>query len=190
MGRGSRRIRRAGPRPNATEILARQMGVPEAQIARGCLAQHDVANRSDADQRHSIRSEETRTVRHLYPHIVDRWLAEGGPGFELPERQAIDHCRGLWLRAATEGRLVANLNGTGGGSGGDGWSQHEALAELGVFQDRLPRHVWDVFVNVVRHDLPAGTAGSNLANNTAQQQAAAKACVGFAASMIAQWRRF
>jgi hypothetical protein len=129
-------------------------------------------------------------LRNLYPNIADRWLAEGGPGFEEPQRRAIEHCRSLWHRAATEGRLVANLDRVRGSSGGDGWTQHEALSELATFKARLPLHSWDVFENVVRWDEPAGAAGSKYSNNPHQAIAHAKASVGFVLSMIAQWRGF
>ncbi len=130
-------------------------------------------------------------LRNLYPNIADRWLAEGGPGFEEPQRRAIDHCRSLWVRAATEGRLTANYGQAITGSGrDDDWTQNEALAQLGVFKDRLPAHAWDVFENVVRWDEPAGAAGSKYSNNPHRAIAHAKASVGFVLSMIAQWRGF
>lgn len=131
-----------------------------------------------------------KVLRNLYPNIADRWLADGGPGFDEPQRRAIDHCRSLWVRAQTEGRLVANLDRISGAGGGDGWSQQEALSELATFKRRLPEHTWSTFENVVRWDEPAGAAGSKYAANSAQQQAHAKAAVGFVASMIALWRGF
>lgn len=187
IGVKSRRIRKAHEDP--TVVLARSIGLPEQQLARG-FAVVSVANHTAADQRHSVRSKEVKTIRILYPDIVDRWLAEGGPGFDETERAAIEHCRGLWHRLGCCGSLVANLDGDRGGSDGAGWSQHEALTELAVFKDRLPHRIWDVFENVVRWGQAAGHAGSEMASNAPQRQAAAKACVGFAASMIATWRRF
>jgi hypothetical protein len=88
--------------------------------------------------------------------------------------------------------LVANLNWIGGSHGGRerGLEQAEALAQLGQYESRIPRTYWTVFENVVRHDMAAGAAGSHLAKNSAQQQAHAKNCVGFVASLIAQWRGF
>lgn len=130
-------------------------------------------------------------LRNLYPNIADRWLAESGPGFEEPQRRALEHCRSLWVRAGTEGRLTANYGATIMGSGrDDDWTQNEALAQLGVFKDRLPQHTWDCFENVVRWEEPAGVAGSRFASNTPQAIAHAKASVGFVLSMIAQWRGF
>jgi hypothetical protein len=133
-----------------------------------------------------------RVIRNLYPTVVDRWLADGGTGFEEPQRRAIDHCRALWHRIGGSGTLVANLNWIGGGSGGRerGLEQAEALAQLAQYESRIPRAYWLVFENVVRNDMAAGAAGSHLANNSAQQQAHAKNCVGFVASLVAQWRGF
>ena len=143
------------------------------------------------------RQKTYRVIRNLHPTVVDRWLAEGGPGFDEPQRRAIDHCRALWRRIGGSGTLVANLDRIGGGAsthGGRGrergLEQAEALAQLGQYESRIPRPYWLVFENVVRNDMAAGAAGSHLAKNSAQAQAQAKNCVGFVASLIAQWRGF
>jgi len=141
------------------------------------------------------RQKTYRVIRNLHPTVVDRWLAEGGAGFEEAQRRAIDHCRSLWHRVGGSGTLVANLGWIGSGSstrGGRerGLEQAEALAQLAQYESRIPRAYWLVFENVVRHDMAAGAAGSHLARNSAQAQAHAKNCVGFVASLIAQWRGF
>ncbi len=119
---------------------------------------------------------------------VDKWLFEGGPGFEEPQARAIEHCRSLW-RILGGARLVANYKGVAGGQG-DREGYLAALAQLGNYQSEFPRYVWDIFENVIRHDMPAGTAGSAMANNPPQAIAHAKACVGFVASKIAEWRGY
>ncbi len=43
--------------------LAKAIDMPQSQIDRGDYEACDVANRTDADQRHSVRSEQTRTIR-------------------------------------------------------------------------------------------------------------------------------
>lgn len=138
------------------------------------------------------RQKTYRVVRNLHATVVDRWIAEGGPGFEEPQRRAIDHCRALWRRLGGSGTLVANLNWIGGGHSGRerGLEQAEALAQLAQYESRIPRPYWSVFENVVRNDMSAGAAGSHMAKNSAQAQAHAKNCVGFVASLIAQWRGF
>jgi hypothetical protein len=138
------------------------------------------------------RQKTYRVIRNLYPTVVDRWLAGGGPGFEEPQRRAIDHCRSLWHRLGSQGKLVANLSWTGGGGGGPerGVEQAEALAQLGTYSSRIPPIYWLVFENVVRNDMAAGAAGNTFGVHPSQQAAHAKNCVGFVASMIAQWRGF
>src|SRR5688500_7379976 len=103
-----------------------------------------------------------RVLRNLHPSVVDRWLAEGGPGFEESQRRAIDHCRALWRRIGASGTLVANLSWIGGGSSGRerGLEQAEALAQLAQYESRVPKLYWTVFENVVRNDMAAGAAGS------------------------------
>lgn len=138
------------------------------------------------------RQKTYRVIRNMNSSVVDRWIAEGGPGFEAPQERAIDHCRALWRRIGSSGTLVANLNWIGGGHAGRerGLEQAEALAQLAQYQSRIPTPYWAIFENVVRHDMAAGAAGSHMARNSAQAQAHAKNCVGFVASLIAMWRGF
>lgn len=138
------------------------------------------------------RQKTYRVVRNLHPTVVDRWLAEGGPGFDEPQRRAIDHCRALWHRIGGSGTLVWNLNWIGHGHSGRerGLEQAEALAQLAQYESRIPRLYWQVFENVVRNDMTTGAAGSHMAKNCAQARAHAKNCVGFVASLIAMWRGF
>jgi hypothetical protein len=166
------------PEEKAAKV-ARDIGVPEAQIGRG-FQMHKVTEGGQTIG---------QTVRNLYPMIVDRWLAEGGPGFDEPQRRAIDHCRSLWERLGSAS-LVANYDGVGGGSDGDGWTQQEAFSQLAEYQGEIPFAYWQVFENVCRWDMAAGQAGSHLARSRPSQIAAAKQCVGFVASLVAQWRGF
>lgn len=119
---------------------------------------------------------------------VDRWLFEGGPGFDEPQAMAINHCRQLWQKLGAA-RVVANYNGLSAGEG-DREGYMAALSQIAGYAGEFPRYIWEAFENVVRHDLPAGTAGSNMANNTPQAIAHAKACVGFVASKVAEWRGY
>lgn len=138
------------------------------------------------------RQSMVRLLRNMYPSIVDRWLAEGGPGFEEPERRAVEHCRSLWHAAGDCGRLVANFDYVGGGGGGrerDGWQQADALAQLSEYKKEFPSHVWDIFENIARHDFSIPQATAGLSSNKSQNQGYARACVGFVASKIAEWRR-
>jgi hypothetical protein len=118
---------------------------------------------------------------------VDRWFISDRNGmFEEPQQRAIGYCRVLWHRASgltamdpTAERLDCQ----------EGLSQQEALDELQDLKRRIPRPYWDVFENVCRFDEEAGVAGSTLANNKRSAVDAAKTCVAFTASLIAQWRR-
>lgn len=130
-----------------------------------------------------------KVVRNIYPMIVDRWLHEGGPGFEEPQRRAIDHCLYLWDCLGTQ-RLCANYTGMSGGGQGTG-NENEvfALRQLSHYKREFMSY-WDVFENVVRFGLSAGTAASHLERRKPQQVAAAKTCVGFIASKIAEARGY
>ena len=132
-----------------------------------------------------------RVLRNQSSTAVDRWLRDGGPGFDAPQARAIDHVRGLWAIVGSGPRVVANYSGiraTGSGGRGDREGYLAALTTLGAYSREFPAYVWEAFENVVRFDEPAGKVGSRMANNSAQQQAHAKACVGFVASKIAEWR--
>jgi hypothetical protein len=133
-----------------------------------------------------------KTVRVLYPTLVDRWFAEGGVGFEEPQKRAVEHVRRLWNSIGSQGRLVANLSVIGAGGGGPRqrfWEHAEAVAQLAEFERQIPSAYWQVFENVVRFDMPAGRAGSHLDRHAPARIAAARAVVGFVASTIAEWRR-
>lgn len=180
----------ADQRKRASLIAAE---VPEHRVRGSRLAEFRVAEFSDIAQH---RTERRSVFRVCYPNTVDKWLEEGGPGFEEPQRRAIDHCRELWACAGSAGRLVANYGGMGGGDGGRerggraGWSQTEALAQLSQYKLDIPNVYWNVFERMARDDFGAGEAGQMFAMNTAQRSAHAKNIVGFCASLIAQWRRF
>lgn len=178
----SRKIRT--PEQVAAKV-AREIGMPEAQIARGGLAVVDLVDMS-------AKKAIAKTVRILYPSQVDRWMAEGGSGFEEPQKRAIQHVRELWFSSGNVGRLVANLDGVGGGcqSYERGWSQHDALAQMSEYEREIPRAYWMPFENIVRHDVPASRAGRHLAGSRVQQVASARVVVGFVASKIAEWRGF
>lgn len=115
--------------------------------------------------------------------VLDKWMADGGIGFEAGAITAIGVCVFYWermgsqkLTADYEHRIPGGLNGT---------SADEARDEMARIKAGIPRPYWDVFENVVRHRLPAGVAGSDMAENPAQSIASAKAIVGMVANLIA-----
>lgn len=136
--------------------------------------------------------EHGKTIRKLYPAVLDRWFAEGkisgDPSFQDPQRAALEHCRGLWAKLGTQ-RLCANYLGVGGGDG-DEEGYLGALKQIAEYQKDIPVAYWRSFENVARFDMPAGEAGSHLARTTAQQQAHAKAATGMCLSLIAMWRGY
>ena len=164
-------------------------GVPEHRVAGSGVKSFAVASFTDI---HHHRSERRSVLRVLYPSIVDRWLADGGPGFEEPQRRAIAHCRELWHQVGSQGSLVANLNWVGGGDSGRerGLAQSEALAQLAQYESRIPRHYWATFENIVRNEWGAGKAAEAFADRPNERLAHARNSVGFVASLIAMWRGF
>jgi len=185
MVKRSRRKRRSEMQADTGEPLINRFASRHADYRQATIV--DLSNELGGG-----RQKTYRVVRNIAPTVVDRWLAEGGPGFEEPQRRAIDHCRALWRRLGSSGTLVANLSWVGGGHAGRerGLQQAEALAQLTQYEARVPRLYWAVFENVVRNDMAAGAAGSHMAKNSAQAQAHAKNCVGFVASLIALWQGF
>jgi hypothetical protein len=134
-----------------------------------------------------------RVVRNAAVTTVERWLRQGGPGFDEPQRRAIDHMLALWRITGSGPRVTTNYSAVASGaSGGPGDRENylSALHAIEAYQREFPPYVWEAFERVVRFDEPAGAAGSRMAGNNAQQQAHAKACVGFVASKIAEWRGY
>jgi hypothetical protein len=125
---------------------------------------------------------------------VDKWLFEGGPGFESPEAASIDHVRGLWRIVGNGARVIGRYDPSGVRGSAVRPEKDEtylsALLTLGEYQKQFPARIWEAFENVVRWDEPAGVAGSRMANHPAERRAHAKACVGFVASKIAEWRGY
>lgn len=124
-------------------------------------------------------------------NIVDRWFAEGWPGFEEPARMAINWCHERWEARGEIGNLSASYGAEGGGSGNN---QYARDIELKDELDRVkamfhPEH-WRVFENVVRWGIPAGSAGMRLAKNTPQAIASSRATVGLVANYIAMKRGY
>ena len=147
MGKPSRKIR--SPDQQA-KSLARSIGVPAAQLDHG-LAIQDVANRTEADQRHSLRSKETRTVRKLTR--IDKLKAAGTISRE--EAQACEwYAEAHALGYETLG-ITADYERSGGG--GDCVithlakykAQQEARANYAFARSVLPAPALGLFERVV-----------------------------------------
>lgn len=130
-----------------------------------------------------------RHIRKPVQSIVDRWFREGGPGFDAPQKRAIEHVEVLWLCAGSV-KLVANLDFVGGGGGREGgWSQAEALSLLQGYKHEFLSY-WTVFEDIVRWNTPATVAGEHLAEHDGRRIEKAKQCVGMIASVIAHTRGY
>ncbi len=180
----SRRVRRVKTEAQIVAEKAAAIGLPREQLNQGVYRIRDIKI-IDND-----RTVTLRTLKNMAGNKVEEWLYIGGPGFDAPQLKAYEHCRELWDKVG-KAKVTADYDQEPRHqSNGAGWAHHEAVAQLRGYQDELPEHVWSVFENVARFDSPVGVAGSELATNTPQQIASAKACVGFALSMIAMWNHF
>ena len=101
---------------------------------------------------------------------------------------AIDHCETLWSRLGGKA-LVMDLARIPGAGQGNGWAEQEALDDLKRIKGYVPAKYWSVYENVCRFDQPAGTAGSDLANNTRSAIDAARIVVMFVADIVAMKER-
>lgn len=102
---------------------------------------------------------------------IDRWMNQ--PIDDImgdSERAAIRYCQRLWARLDYHAPAIVIVD-----NGRDGWSEHEALAELAALKIKLPSRHWNLFENICRFELPA--AGRQ-----------ARVAVAFTAGMIALWR--
>lgn len=124
---------------------------------------------------------------------VDKWLHEGGPGFEAPQARAIQYCRRLWNRVGGGQPVVANYDWImrcAGGGEGDREGYLAALHELHALEERLAMpDYWRTFEDMVRFNLPAGRTVGAVGQATRRHRERAKKMVGFVASKIAEWRR-
>lgn len=147
MGKATRQRK---PKADPLEKLARAI-LPEAQVNRGGLAIRDVSNHTDADQRASIRSGETKTVRK-YTRV--QLLTRAGV---ITPDQALA-CE--WYSEAHElgyqtVGCTANYAGAGGGGFGSSdlfaryRAQGEARDNFQYARQAIPGHLLGLFDRVV-----------------------------------------
>jgi hypothetical protein len=86
------------------------------------------------------------------------------------ERAAIRYCQMLWARLDYRRPPMVVVD-----NGRDGESEAEALAELSAIKIKLPIRYWNLFENICRFELNAGSRHDRVT-------------VGFVAGMIALWR--
>lgn len=98
------------PKPDR---IARLSDVPAAQLGRNAFTIVDVANHSEADQRHSVRSRQMRTVRRK-THMQRFREA----GVLTPEQAAAcEWYQTAWELGFGNSVSIANYEGMGGASG-------------------------------------------------------------------------
>lgn len=149
---------------------------PDAQLANGKFARDFITHAEKNTKAMAYRREST---------ILEQWCKNGGIGFEEGAKRAIADCQLFWARMG-EPRLIAHYGERlAASTHGDGYTQQEAADEIHFRRKMFPPAYWSVFEAVVRHNEPAGVAGSRLATNRPQQIMAAKAIVGMVASMMA-----
>lgn len=155
-----RRQRISKPKPDPTVMLALSI-VPAAQVANDRFVECNVANHSENDQRHTVRSGEKKTVRrfsHIDWLVVRKTLsAEHG---KLCQWYADQHELGYSTIGCT-----ANYCGTGGGGFGstDLLSRHitqaRARDNYAMARDAIPNILRPLFERVVIGGLGLGEAG-------------------------------
>ena len=119
------------------------------------------------------------TFRRKDSSILERWMTEPNAGllFPVQAQRFIGDCILLWFRCGSP-RVTANYGERiGSGRYDAGFDKLSALKELDRFRSMLgpyQRHMWACYENVVRHNEPAGVAGSQYASNPAQRIQSAK----------------
>lgn len=147
----SRRARK--PRVDPVAKLAKAIGIPAEQVSTGTHIIRDVANHSEADQRASVRSGETQTLRRL---TRIEQLAKAG--IITPEQSAA--CG--WYATQHElgfQTIGCTANYTGAGGGGFGSSdllarykaQREARENYLYARQAIPDYLLGTFEGVVLH---------------------------------------
>lgn len=177
-------------RRNKTKPRSRRSGELREPLVNGFTAQHgDYGEATVVDLSNELGGGRQQTYKVLLNRggsAIERWINEQDSKlFGRSQVEAIKHCQRLWARIDYGGSIVGRIGPAGSG---DGMAAEEARNELGRYKDNLHPSWWNCFENVVRHDMPAGIAGEQMANNKRTSVEAAKLATAFVASMIAMWR--
>lgn len=134
---------------------------------------------------HAESNTKAMAYRRRDSNVVEKWIREGAVGFEQPAQRAIADCQALWARMGVQRLTAAYGERIAASTHSEGYTAQEASDEIAFRKSLVPRAYWDVFENVIRHNEPAGVAGSAFATNRPQQIASARAIVGLVANVIA-----
>ena len=122
---------------------------------------------------------------------VCRWIAR--KQLSQSQRNAIWYTTRLWHLAGLTTPLTANYGERVSSSTGStdlrAANEIEARADLHRIQGYVPRPYWQVYENVVRHGIAAGSAGASLANASRNAKHTAFLAVCFVADVIAMHER-
>lgn len=124
------------------------------------------------------------TVHRNNSNALERWIKEGGIGFEKGAVDVIRACQFYWSRLKGP-KLCASYGERLPRGVSDGVGEMEALDELRHLSRNIPVPYWRTFEMVCRFNEPAGYAGSSFASNSPQQIQSTKVIVGMVASFIA-----
>lgn len=159
--------------------IARSIGVPERQM-RGLILV-DVSNRSDTDQRHSVRSGETRTVRKLTR--IERLHRAGT--IERHEAAACQWYADAYSLGYDTIGCTANYAGAGGGGRVSDHlfaryrAQDEARANYAFARIAIPREFLPMFEAVVLEGRAIAEAGTGLYEQLSRSQKLGKLAATF-----------
>lgn len=128
---------------------------------------------------HAETNTKVMAYRRRDSSILERWLTEANAGvlFPIQAQRFIADCIMLWAKVGSPSVTAQYGERIASGRFSDGIAQKDAIDQLHRFRSMLgpyQRHLWPVFENVVRHNEPAGVAGSAYANNPAQRIQSAK----------------
>jgi hypothetical protein len=160
---------------------AREIDLPAAQIARGDLKLAPVANWSDEDQRHMVRSRERTTVRRL--GRIEKLRAAGtidGHEAQACDWYAAQHALGYDTIGCT-----TNYSGIRGRDfrSADLFARYRAQAEaranFAFARAALPAHLLPMFEAIVLDGKTMADAGMGLYEQLGRSQRAAKLRAAF-----------
>lgn len=173
---GAKTKRRKAPSP-----IEQLDGPTEAQMANG-----DYGSTSLPDPTGGNRVAQVKINRGGTP--LTRWKAAGS--LSDTQQAAIDICLRLWAITGLEQRTTANYGERIPGGGNEECraavylDAKDDLAKIEGYFERLEPY-WNVFVNCIRFDEPAGVAGSRLGFSTRSAETRAHQIVCFVADIIA-----
>lgn len=182
MAKATRKIRTP---EQLAAARARQIALPAAQIARGDLRLAAVANWSETDQRHMVRSREKTTVRRLTR--IEKLRAAGT--IDAHEAQACEwYANQHALGYDTIGMTANYLGGADkpsrrAGQGSDLFARYRAQAEARAnftfARAALPAPLLPMFEAIVLDGRAMSEAGTGLYEQLGRSQRAAKLRAAF-----------